>query len=124
MPVRAGRPQVGEDVELLAQTEKPLLGSHGLPLEAGEADRGKEHRRGLPACGQGLVGERRALGHDRVAAEGVLRVGDPESVEHPHRLGRDLGADPVARQHHDVHVAVPPGTSPPCGEVPDASRRS
>ena len=39
---------------------------------------------------------------DGVAAERMLGVLDPERVEHPDRLGRDLGPDPVAREHRDV----------------------
>jgi len=59
------------------------------------------------ARGEGLVGERRALREDRLPAEGVLGVPDPERVEDPGRLRGDLGPDPVAGEDGDLRQATP-----------------
>ena len=103
----ARRAEVRVDAELLAQAEQPLLRTHRLALELGQADGGEQHRVGRAAGGERLVRERRALSENRVAAERVLGVADPERVEHPHGLRRDLGPDPVARQDGDVGHRAP-----------------
>ena len=91
-PGAARRAQVRVDPELLAQREQALLRPHRLALELRQADRGEQHGVGGSAGRERLVRERRSLGEDRVAAERVLRVRDPERVEHADRLGRDLRA--------------------------------
>ena len=79
-----------------------MLGADGLAFELGQADRGEQDGVGLTTGGERLRGQRRSLVEDRVAAERMLGVVDPEGVEQPHRLCRDLGPDPVARQDDDV----------------------
>ena len=80
------RPEVRVDAELLAQTEEALLRAHRLAFELGEADGGEENRVGRAAGCERLLGQRRSLREDRVAAERVLRVIDSERVEHANRL--------------------------------------
>ena len=70
-------PQVGVQPEALAESEQALLGA-GLVgigrVPLGAADRGQQHRVGAPAGRERLVGQRRAVGVDRGAAEDVLLV--------------------------------------------------
>ena len=99
--------EVRVDAELLPEPEEALLGADGLALELGQADGAEQDGVGRTARRERLVGERRPLVEDRVAAERVLGVLDPERVEHADRLVRDLGADPVARQDRDVRHAMP-----------------
>ena len=106
-PLGAGGPKIRVDAELPAQAQQALLRPYRLPFELGEADRGEEHGVGLPARRERLVGERRPLLEDGVAAERVLGVGDPERVEDARRLGRDLGPDPVAGEDGDAGHARP-----------------
>ena len=73
-----------------------------MPFELGQADGREQHRVGGATGRERLVGERRALGEDGVPAERVLGVPDPERVEHPHGLCRDLGPDPVPGEDGDV----------------------
>ena len=91
------RPQVRIDAELPAEPEQPLLGANGLALELGEPNGGKQDGVGLAAGRERLGRERVTLGEDRVAPERVLRMADPECVEHPNCLRRHLGPDSVAR---------------------------
>ena len=68
-------PQVREQLEALAQPEKPLLrarrvGVGGVPLRP--ADRGEQHRVGGLAGVEHLVGERGSVRVDRRAADEVL----------------------------------------------------
>ena len=100
------RAQVGEQAQALAQAQQPLLGPRrvgvgGLPLRA--ADRAEQDRVGLAAGLEHLVGQRRAVGVDRGAADRVALVDlDPaERLEQAHRGGPDLGPDPVAGQEDD-----------------------
>ena len=103
----ASRSQVRVDAELLAEPEQPLLGPNGLALELGEPDSGEQDGVGLAAGRERLGREGIALRENCVAAECVLRVADPERVEHPNRLCRDLGPDPVAREDDNVgHAAT------------------
>ncbi len=119
-PLAAGGPQVRVDAELLAQAEQALLRPHRLSLELGEADCREEDRVGRLARAERLVRERRPPSEDRVPAERVLRVGDPEGVEHADRLGGDLGADPVAGEDDDVRHRSPAcdRSSPRSGRAP------
>ena len=103
----AHRAQVRVQAEGLAQPEQPLLGARRVrvgrvPLRA--ADGGEQHRVGLAARGQGLVGQRGPVGVDRRAAERVLGEGEvAEAREDLERRGGDLGADPVPWKHGDAH---------------------
>ena len=108
-PGRARGPEVRVDAELLAQAEEPLLGPHRLALELGEADGGEEDGVGLAAGRERLVGERRSLREDRVAAERVLGVVDPERVEHADRLAVTSGPIPSPGRHGDVASSARPG---------------
>jgi hypothetical protein len=105
-PLRTGGPKVRVDAELPAQAQQALLRPHRPPFELWEADRAEEHGVGPPARRERLVGKRRALLEDRVAAERVLAVRDPERVEDPRRLGRHLGPDPVAGEDGDAGHAT------------------
>ena len=103
---RLDRAEVGEQAEALAQAEQALLGPRlvgigRVPLRA--ADRGEQHGVGAAAGGERLVGQRRAVGVDRGAAEQVLLELelDADRVEDLDRRRRDLGADPVAGQGDD-----------------------
>ena len=90
-----------------------MLGPNGLALELGEPDRGEQDGVGLAAGRERLGREGIALGENCVAAERVLRVPDPERVEHPHRLCCDLRPDPVAGEDGDVgHAATSHGRAP------------
>ena len=91
------RAEIRVDAELPPQSEQSLLGTHRLPLELREPHGCKQHGVGLTAGSERLVRERRALREDRVAAERMLGMLDSECVEHPDRLGHDLGPDAVAR---------------------------
>ena len=98
---RAGR-RFAYTPSSLRRPSSPCSGRTGLPSSSG---RPTAARRTASACTAGrerLVGQRRPLREDRVAAERVLGVGDPERVEHADRLGGDLGPDPVAREDGDV----------------------
>ena len=107
-PLRAGRPEVRVDAELLAQSEQTLFGPNGLPFELGQPDGREQHRVRLAAGGERLVRQRRSLREDRVAAERMLGVLDAERVEHPDRLGRHLGPDPVTGEDGDVSAQRDP----------------
>ena len=107
MPFERRGTEIGVDAELLADAEETLLGAHGPALELGQTDRGEQHGVALPARRERLVRQRRPLGEDRVPAEGVLGVLDPERIEHADRLGGDLGPDPVAGKDGDVGHAIP-----------------
>ena len=72
------------------------------------ADGGEQHRVGLAARGQGLVGQRGPVGIDRGTAERVLGEGEvAEAREDLERRGGDLGADPVPWKHGDAHSHGP-----------------
>ena len=106
------------------------LGSVRVPLRA--ADGGQQDGVGLAAGGQRLVGQRRPVGVDRGAAEGVL--GEREVAHARQDLegrGGDLGADPVAGKHGDAHghgagslwfLAVDDGRDQRGAEAPRAAR--
>jgi len=102
---RAHRAEVGVEPQALAQAQQALLGTRrvrvgGVPARA--ADGREQHRVGLCAGGQRLIGERRPVGVDRRAAEQVLLEGEvADRAEHAHRGGRDLRADAVAGQQRD-----------------------
>ena len=100
-PVAASWAKVRVDAQLLAQREEPLLGADGLAFELWQPDGGEQHGIRRAAGRERLVGQRRALREDGVAAERMGGVRDPERVEHPYRLRRDLRPDPVARKHGD-----------------------
>jgi len=71
-------PQVSKDAHAFAQGEQPLLGAHlgRWVVPFWPADRAEQHGVRLLAGGQGFIGQRRAVGVDRAAADQVLRVGD------------------------------------------------
>ena len=117
--------QVGVEAEALAQAEQPLLGARRarvgrVPLRP--ADGGEQDGVGALAGGERLVGQRRAVGVDRGAAERVLLEGEVvgDGGEHLERRGEDLRADPVAGEGDDrghgpgslVEYAAPGGVSP------------
>ncbi len=105
------RAQVGVDVELLPQSEKPLLGPRRAAVPSRPADRAEQDGPGGAARLERL-GRQRLPGHvDRGAAEGQLHDFDLERqlLEHPQRLFQHLRPDPVARQgcNHVTHWSVP-----------------
>ncbi len=102
IPSPTRRAQVGVHPELLANREQPLLGPDRLAFELRQSDGGEQDGVGSAAGCERLVGQRRSLVENRVAAERMLGVLDPERVEHAHRLGCDLGPDPVAGKNGDV----------------------
>ncbi len=102
--------EVGEELQMLAQTEDRLLGPQRalelvvLPV----ADGAEQHRVGLAGelergIGQGVA--MRLVG--RTADGGLLHLElQVERVEHLQRLGDDLGADAVAGQDCDLHESI------------------
>ena len=72
-----------------------------------QTPKGEEHRVRGATRSERLLRQRRPLVEDRVAAEGMLGVRDPERVEHADGLGGDLGPDPVAGKDRDVGHAIP-----------------
>ena len=104
---RLDRAQVGEQAEALAQAEQALLGAGlvgvgGVPFRT--ADRGQQHGVGVPARAERLVGQGRAVGVDRSAAEDVLLVLEIRagSLQYLEGRGGDLGADPVTGEEDDA----------------------
>ena len=98
--MRARRAHVGEELELLAQPDVDRA-------EAGADRRGERalEREGvLPDALDRGVGQRRAGGvHRRHPGQLLVPVeAEPAGLEHVHRLGGDLGPDPVARDEGDV----------------------
>ena len=100
------RAQVGEQVEILAQTEQAGLGAlvvgDLVPLRA--ADGAKQHGIGLVGLGDGVIGDRDIVLVDRGTADQshlgleldlplLVKEGD-DALD----LRHDLGADAVARQ--------------------------
>ena len=99
---RADRPEVGEQAELLAQAEQALLRARTAAVPLRAADGGEQDGVGGAAGRERLVGQRRAGGVDRRAAERMLVVVErADGVEHPGGGGEDLGADPVAGKQDD-----------------------
>ena len=96
------------------------LGVGRVPLRA--ADGGEQDGVGALAGGERLVGQRRAVGVDRGAAERVLLEGEVvgDGGEHLERRGEHLGADPVAGEGDDrghgpgsvMEYGAPGGVSP------------
>ena len=106
---QAGRAQIGEQLELLAQAQDRLLGAQG-PIEAvaiGMADRAEQDRVGAPGDLEGGGGERVAFGDiggladqpdlifERVAAD---------DFEHAHRFGDDFRTDAVSGEQGNQHI--------------------
>ena len=109
------RPQIGEQVHLLAQPQDAALGlqfeRQAVPFRA--ADRAEQHRVAGDRLGQGLVGQRHADASSRRRRRPAPRlisklrdVAPVEKLDHAHDLAHDLRADAVAGQHQDFAVGA------------------
>ena len=109
-----GRAQVGEQFELLAQAQQALfrLEMEGVAVPLGAADRAEHHGVARFRLGHDHVGDRRALGVQRRAADQAVvqiefhRPFPAEPVGDPDDLVHHFGADAVARQDEEGFVAA------------------
>ena len=109
-PIADRRPQVGEQVEILAQAQQaalgPLVERHLVPLRT--ADGAEDDGVGLMRLGHGLVGDRDAVGVERRAADQRrlgLELDFALLVQHADDaidLGHDFRADAVAGEKKKV----------------------
>src|SRR6185369_6185773 len=126
------RAQVREDAEPLAQREQaalgPLLRARVVPLRPAHGT--EQHRARRLAVGERLVGERRPVAVDGAATHEPLgelelvaeALGD--ELQHLHRLGGDLGADAVPRQHDDLGLQLDlPATVSPYSMASTSARQ-
>ena len=103
-------PEIGEQLEILAQPEqprlRPLVVRHAVPFRP--ADRAEHDGVGGKRAFHGGVRDRLAMGVVGAAADQIrlgLDRGDPAAVDpadHALDLGHHLGADPVAGQQKEL----------------------
>ncbi len=128
-----GRPQVGEEIELLADGEQPALRPsllrHAVPLRA--AHRSEEDRVGRLAEGEAARRERPAGGVDGGTAHQRGLELEPEPgrlrhrLQHALRLGSHLLPDAVTGQHRDlVRGHTGPRGRPPGRRAPGPGARA
>ena len=104
------RPDVGEQAEVLAQTQQTRLGPHvvGHLVPFRPADRAEDHGVAGVRLGHGVVGDRDPMGVvaaapdqrlvDVEAGDGLFR----EEIDEPLHLGHDFRADAVAGQEEEL----------------------
>ncbi len=107
-----GRPQVGEQVHLLAESQQPAF---GLLVELDivpfrPADRAEQHGVGFERALHGVVAQRHAVLVEGGAAHHVFLDVEADGALLPHpgddlaHFVHDFGADAVARQHQQIAV--------------------
>jgi L-2-hydroxyglutarate oxidase len=120
--VKADRPQVGEEAQLLADREQALFGADlGLGVvPLGPPHGSQQDRVGFAAERDRLRGQRGAAAVDGDPADqGFSRLelvpalaGD--CLQHLDPFGHDLGTDPVSRQHGDLGLHWSPHSTGQC----------
>jgi hypothetical protein len=114
-------PQVGEQAELLADAQQPLLRPRvdGHVVPARSPDGAEQHGPAVPRARDHLVGERGAVGVDRRAADETLFERELDAgrgrrrLEHATRLLRHLRAHSVSGQDQDALHQTPRGSATP-----------
>ena len=112
------RPEIGEELQILAEPQEPGLGAHvvGHLVPFRPAHRAEEHRVGGERLLHGRVGDRLAVSVIGRAADEVLLVFEAvrpvlvEPGDHPLHLGHHLRPDAVAGEEKEVvggHGAEP-----------------
>jgi hypothetical protein len=106
-----GRPEVGEQLQVLAQAQQGSARPHHVRdrLVAGDARRAEQDGVGLARNPQGLVrqgiaGRLHARLTDRRLDQFETRPRAERGLQHLHRLAGDLRPDAVPGQHCDFHA--------------------